>query len=125
MIADFSFPHPKVRYCSGGKSTTSFGESNFNVEAKVEPVIRMSHENISVIFQKLQICPSSSVFVYLSHKAQVECQLICLLHPVMHFQNQNKIQNSGANLQKKSATEMFSRLILITGSSQSLDQKLC
>ena len=25
---------------------------------ELEPVIRMSHENISVIFQKLQICPN-------------------------------------------------------------------
>ena len=66
---------------------------------KLEPVIRMSHENISVIFQKLQICPSSSVFVYLSHKAQVECQPRCLLHSVMQFQNQNKFQTTGAYLQ--------------------------
>ena len=82
---------------------SKFGIGDRNSISILEPVIRMSHENISVIFQKLQICPNYAVYVYIflfvSHTAQVECQPLCLLHSVMQFQNQNKFQTTGAYLQ--------------------------
>ena len=68
-------------------------------------------ENLTWLF-----CLCSLIFT-LSHKAQVECQPICLLHPVMHFLKSKQNSKLGANLQSKSTTEKFSWLILIKGST--------
>ena len=74
-----------------------------NFMIKLELVIGMSHENISVKFQKLQICPSCSVCVYLfllcltRLKLSVSKSACCIQSCI--FKNQNKIQKNQNKIQ--------------------------
>ena len=87
----------------------------------IEPVIKMSHENISVKFQKLQICPSCSVCVYsflpcLAREFSVSKSVCCIQSCIFKIKKKNSKNQNKFEIGGKSEIKIYNRNVRVTHS---------